>query len=202
MRVYIVDTGVQGSHVDFGGRVVNGHTVRARQSPPAYAPAHHSYNTTRPSTPPPPHPLTLSSSRIVPRAHRVRLVPSCQRHPPRRRFWVQRARHPRGLDRRWPKARRRQECDDRAGDLLLRFTVRLRRKKGMRLGGRCRSKPRVRPLRTCARLHRTTLTAFCSVSTVPRATALVPPPPSQPRSHRRSRSPQRPPRPRCCTGGC
>ena len=32
VRVYIVDTGVQGSHVDFGGRVVNGHTVRARHS--------------------------------------------------------------------------------------------------------------------------------------------------------------------------
>ena len=29
VRVYIVDTGVQGSHDDFGGRVVNGHTVRA-----------------------------------------------------------------------------------------------------------------------------------------------------------------------------
>jgi len=29
VRVYIVDSGVQGSHVDFGGRVVNGHTVRA-----------------------------------------------------------------------------------------------------------------------------------------------------------------------------
>ena len=28
VRVYIVDTGVQGSHVDFGGRVVDGHTVR------------------------------------------------------------------------------------------------------------------------------------------------------------------------------
>eukprot|EP00964_Phaeocystis_antarctica_P013099 scaffold7180_cov64-Phaeocystis_antarctica.AAC.1 len=26
VRVYIVDTGVQGSHDDFGGRVVNGHT--------------------------------------------------------------------------------------------------------------------------------------------------------------------------------
>ena len=159
VRVYIVDTGVQGSHVDFGGRVVNGHTVRARQSPPAYAPAHHSYNTTRPSTPPPPHPLTLSSSRIVPRAHRVRLVPSCQRHPPRRRHWVQRARHPRGLDRRWPQARRRQECDHRPGGLLLRSSVRLRRKDELRLGGRCHRKPRVRPLRTCARLHRTTLTA-------------------------------------------
>ena len=39
MRVYIVDTGVQGSHDDFGGRVVNGHTVRAAPvaAPPAYA---------------------------------------------------------------------------------------------------------------------------------------------------------------------
>ena len=45
VRVYIVDTGVQGSHVDFGGRVVNGHTVRARQSPPATPPPT-SYNTT------------------------------------------------------------------------------------------------------------------------------------------------------------
>ena len=27
VRVYIVDDGVQGSHVDFGGRVVSGHTV-------------------------------------------------------------------------------------------------------------------------------------------------------------------------------
>ena len=28
VRVYIVDTGIQGSHLDFGGRVVSGHTVR------------------------------------------------------------------------------------------------------------------------------------------------------------------------------
>ena len=58
VRVYIVDTGVQGSHDDFGGRVVNGHTVRAHQSPPTYTTtARHpptSYNTTRPSTPRPP----------------------------------------------------------------------------------------------------------------------------------------------------
>ena len=54
VRVYIVDTGVQGSHVDFGGRVVNGHTVRAapvatraRPRPPAIIPR-------APALPPPP----------------------------------------------------------------------------------------------------------------------------------------------------
>mmetsp|Transcript_6310 Transcript_6310/g.15560 ORF Transcript_6310/g.15560 Transcript_6310/m.15560 type:complete len:321 (+) Transcript_6310:74-1036(+) len=30
VRVYVVDTGIQGSHVDFGGRVVNGHTSLER----------------------------------------------------------------------------------------------------------------------------------------------------------------------------
>ena len=93
VRVYIVDTGVQGSHDDFGGRVVNGHTVRAHQSPPTYTTtARHpptSYNTTRPSTPrDPAHycpaiPSLHLSLLAVPRAHRVQLVPSCQRHPPR-----------------------------------------------------------------------------------------------------------------------
>ena len=29
VRVYVVDDGVQGSHVDFGGRVVPGYTVKA-----------------------------------------------------------------------------------------------------------------------------------------------------------------------------
>ena len=39
VRVYIVDTGVLGSHEDFSGRVVNGNTARAaHQLPPAYAP--------------------------------------------------------------------------------------------------------------------------------------------------------------------
>ena len=39
VRVYVVDTGVLGSHDDFGGRVVPGHTVRAAPvaAPPAYA---------------------------------------------------------------------------------------------------------------------------------------------------------------------
>ena len=52
VRVYVVDTGIQGSHVDFGGRVVNGHTVRAApvaackgSSRPCYIPA---YQPTRP----------------------------------------------------------------------------------------------------------------------------------------------------------
>ena len=50
VRVYVVDTGVQGSHQDFGGRVVSGHTVRthgSRRQPHAHpsdtttrAPAH------------------------------------------------------------------------------------------------------------------------------------------------------------------
>ena len=76
VRVYIVDTGVLASHDEFIHknlhRVVNGHTVRAHQSPPTYTPtARHpptSYNTTRPSTPRPPdhrshhprHPLPSS----------------------------------------------------------------------------------------------------------------------------------------------
>ena len=38
---------------------------------------------------------------------------------------------------------------------------------------------------------------LCSEPTLLRATALVPPPPSQPRSHSGARPPQRPPRPRC-----
>ena len=55
VRVYIVDTGVQGSHVDFGGRVVNGHTVRAApvvppapplsRAPPGPTTLYHSYTT-------------------------------------------------------------------------------------------------------------------------------------------------------------
>jgi subtilisin family serine protease len=56
VRVYIVDTGVQGSHVDFTGRVVNGHTVGALLvAAHIYADrTRHPYNTTRPSTPSPP----------------------------------------------------------------------------------------------------------------------------------------------------
>ena len=63
VRVYIVDTGVQGSHDDFGGRVVNGNTVRAAsvarvQSSecPHTPPPPASYSTMRPSTAP--HHLT------------------------------------------------------------------------------------------------------------------------------------------------
>ena len=76
MRVYIVDGGVQGSHVDFqngGGRVVNGHTVSAActrphcpcHPPPSYTTPLSTPHTTRPplTTPSPPTPpLILSSS--------------------------------------------------------------------------------------------------------------------------------------------
>ena len=65
VRVYVVDTGIQGSHVDFGGRVVNGHTVRAApvaackgSSRPCY-PRFPAYQSTPYSTPPP-QPLPLS----------------------------------------------------------------------------------------------------------------------------------------------
>ena len=117
VRVYIVDTGVQGSHVDFGGRVVNGHTVRAAPVaactrplpvPPAHqlnhAPQHPPHHPTTAHCTPSPRPSLTVAGICAPR---VRFVPSSQRHSPRRRHWVQRARHPRGLDRWRPKVRRR-----------------------------------------------------------------------------------------------
>ena len=71
VRVYIVDTGVQGSHVDFGGRVVNGHTVRAAPvaaricpRPPAIIP--------RALAPSPPPPLP---SPALPSAFALLVVP-------------------------------------------------------------------------------------------------------------------------------
>ena len=82
VRVYIVDTGVQGSHDDFGGRVVNGHTVRAHQSPPTHTPTarHPSYNTTHPdhpltALPPPPLPSSFPPRRpaSTPSATRAKL---------------------------------------------------------------------------------------------------------------------------------
>ena len=52
VRVYIVDTGVQGSHQDFGGRVVSGHTVRTHGLPPKpHTPPSFRHYHTRPSTP-------------------------------------------------------------------------------------------------------------------------------------------------------
>ena len=53
VRVYVVDTGVQGSHQDFGGRVVSGHTVRTHGSPPTAHSIALRYCYTRPSTPTP-----------------------------------------------------------------------------------------------------------------------------------------------------
>ena len=81
MRVYVVDSGIQGSHVDFGGRVVNGHTVRAApvaaykgSSRLCYPrlPAHHTHTTPdhrsythTPRRPTPfPCPSLLSQSRV------------------------------------------------------------------------------------------------------------------------------------------
>ena len=79
MRVYIVDTGVQGSHDDFGGRVVNGHTVRPapvaactrplpvppvqppHTTPPAYSSTPNPWLI--PSLPPPPLILPVSQAR-------------------------------------------------------------------------------------------------------------------------------------------
>jgi hypothetical protein len=134
VRVYVVDSGIQDSNVDFGGRVVNGHTVRAapvvlakdhraRAMHSAILPAYqHPTHTTRPSIThtPPPNPFPCPSLLAVPRAQRMRLVPSGQRHPPRRRHWMRRARHPRGLDRRRPQLRRRKGSDAGAGVHVLR----------------------------------------------------------------------------------
>ena len=65
VRVYIVDTGVQGSHDDFGGRVVNGHTVRAHHSrrictPPAHRLQYHAPQHTPTTRSPITTPATLS----------------------------------------------------------------------------------------------------------------------------------------------
>ena len=64
VRVYVVDSGVLGSHDDFSGRVVNGYTVRAASAarvqssecPHTPPPPVTSYSTMRPSTAP--HHLT------------------------------------------------------------------------------------------------------------------------------------------------
>ena len=58
VRVYVVDTGVQGSHQDFGGRVVSGHTVRTHGSPPTA----HTIRPTLPHAPQHAHPAPAHRS--------------------------------------------------------------------------------------------------------------------------------------------
>ena len=130
VRVYIVDSGIQGTHVDFGNRVVNGYTVRAAQVSACKGSSRpcHPRLPARCSTPTRPHTdhtqrcpnaFPCPSLLAVPQAERVRLVPSGQRHPPGRRRWMRRARHPRGLDRRRPRLRRRKASDASSGFLVL-----------------------------------------------------------------------------------
>ena len=90
VRVYVVDTGVQGSHQDFGGRVVSGHTVRthgfaanrthilptlphAPQHTPHTAPAQPLTTPLHPTSPS--APLAYPSRRLafIPSAPRVKL---------------------------------------------------------------------------------------------------------------------------------
>ena len=76
--MYVVDTGVQGSHQDFGGRVVSGHTVRthgSRRQP--HTP--HPFNTTTcaPQHPSTKHPLTALDP-FTPPAQRTLSLPFSQ----------------------------------------------------------------------------------------------------------------------------
>ena len=138
VRVYIVDTGIQGSHVEFGGRVVSGHTVRAA---PYSRRLQKGYGATRQHSPfPRRHPSLYPFFLVVLRARRVRLMPSCQRHPPRRRLWVRWARHSRGLNRRRPRLRRCKGSDAGSGFHVLQVPM-LGRTVQLRIGGRYPRKP-------------------------------------------------------------
>ena len=68
VRVYVVDDGVQGSHVDFGGRVVPGYTVKAA---PVVAYTRHC----------PCHPPTTATPRDSPSIHPTHPVPTTTDHP-------------------------------------------------------------------------------------------------------------------------
>ena len=69
VRVYIVDTGVQGSHHDFGGRVVSGHTVREGRTSRCFCMRTPTARTPRPlpGPPTPPHQLYSAPSTHTPR---------------------------------------------------------------------------------------------------------------------------------------
>ena len=101
VRVYIVDTGVQGSHVDFEGRVVPGHTVKAapvvaciRSPPSTRAPATKaprapasSHHPAHRSSHHPRHDATPPHLPILPRRHKsttsvVRAKPLTASSPP------------------------------------------------------------------------------------------------------------------------
>ena len=66
--MYVVDDGVQGSHVDFGGRVVPGYTVKAA---PVVAYTRHC----------PCHPPTTATPRDSPSIHPTHPVPTTTDHP-------------------------------------------------------------------------------------------------------------------------